>query len=251
MKLHILSDLHIEFEAFGVPDTDADVVILAGDIHTGKRGINWILNAIPDKPVIYVLGNHEYYGRAFPKHIHDLKALTEYTHIHVLEKDEITIDDVTFLGCTLWTNFSLFGNDPKLAGYQATQGMNDYQKIRVSPQYRKLRSLDTFIIHNQSIEWLKTTLETASTNNNKTVVITHHAPSDRSLPSEYREDILSTAYASHLDEIVEASGAKLWIHGHIHTSQDYHIGNTSIICNPRGYPDERNSNFIPNLVIEV
>lgn len=251
MKLQILSNLHIEFEPFRLPSTDADIVILAGDIHTGKRGISWILDVVPDKPVIYILGNHEYYGRAFPKHIHDLKSLTKGTHIHVLEKDAITIDRVTFLGCTLWTNFSLFGNDPKLAGYQATQVMNDYRKIRVSPHYRKLRSLDTFIIHNQSIEWLQTAIQTVKTSGNKMVIITHHAPSDRSLPLEYHEDHLSTAYASHLDDFVEESGASLWIHGHIHASQRYAIGNTQVICNPRGYPDERNPDFLPNFVMNV
>ena len=251
MKLQILSDLHIEFEPFDIPQVDTDVVILAGDIHTGKRGIDWILEAIPDKPVIYVLGNHEYYGRAFPKHIHALKTLTKATHIHVLEQDAVTIDGVLFLGCTLWTNFSLFGNDPRIAGYQATQVMNDYRKIRVNPQYRKLRSLDTFIIHNRSIAWLQEELEAANLNGNKTIVITHHAPSDRSIPPKYREDILSTAYASHLDDVVAASGAELWIHGHIHTSQNYTIGKTQVVCNPRGYPDEPNPEFRPDFVVEV
>jgi predicted phosphodiesterase len=65
MKLHILSDLHVEFESFNPPETEAAVVILAGDIHVGKKGIDWAKASFSDKYVLYVLGNHEYYGRAF------------------------------------------------------------------------------------------------------------------------------------------------------------------------------------------
>lgn len=248
MKLHILSDLHIEFESFNPTFIDTDIIILAGDIHVGKKGVEWALTNFPDKPVIYILGNHEYYGKAFPKHINDLKQLAHGTNIHLLENDSFVLDGVKFIGCTFWTDFKLFG-DPRIAGYQATQTMNDYRKIRVSPQYRKLRSLDTTFIHSKSLRWLEEELKNSK--DSKVVVITHHAPSKRSLPGSDQDDILSAAYASHLDRFVEDSCAVLWIHGHIHTQQDYLIGSTRVICNPRGYPDKRNNRFVPNLVIEL
>jgi predicted phosphodiesterase len=250
MKIHILSDLHIEFESFYPPRTGADVVVLAGDIHIGKKGIDWAKATFPSQPVLYVLGNHEYYSRAYPKHISDLKELAAGTNIHVLENDLLVIDNIVFLGCTLWTDFGLF-DAPKIAGYHATQTMTDYQEIRINPQYRKLRSLDTAVIHSKSLRWLQTEVENCRRNEEKIVVITHHAPSGRSLPEFYRDDILSAAYASHLDDFVAASQAQLWIHGHIHAQQDYLLGKTRIICNPRGYPDEPNESFIPNFVIEI
>jgi Icc-related predicted phosphoesterase len=248
MKLQLFSDLHLEFETFSPPKTDANAIVLAGDIHVGKNGIAWAKANFPDKPVIYVLGNHEYYGNAFPKHLDDLKKLAEGTNIHILENDRLSIDGVTFLGCTLWTDFRLFG-DPRIAGCQATQAMTDYRKIRVSPQYRKLRSIDTAVIHSQSFRWLSE--EVASHRDGKIVIITHHAPSKQSLPQDYRDNLLSAAYASNLDNFIEDSGAVLWIHGHVHVPQNYTVGNTRIISNPRGYPDERNERFMPDLVVEI
>jgi Icc-related predicted phosphoesterase len=248
MLIQILSDLHLEFETFEPPRTDCDLVVLAGDIHIGNKGLLWAKEAFADKPVIYVLGNHEYYRNALPKLTDKLKQEALGSNVHILENDKVIIDDVVFLGCTLWTNFELLG-DPRIAGYEATQQMTDYKKIRVSPQYRKLRSIDTAIIHRHSLDWLKK--ELSSNEEHKVVIITHHAPSKRSLPQWYAEDLLSAAYASDLEKVVESSKAKLWIHGHIHAPQDYVIGNTRVVCNPKGYPDEYNDAFIPDYVVQI
>jgi len=248
MLLHILSDLHLEFAPLDPSPVDCDVVVLAGDIHLGNKGFRWAMEKFPDKTVIYVLGNHEYYGKALPKLTETLKQQAHGTNVHILENDKFVTGDVVFLGCTLWTDFNLFG-DPRISGYEATLKMTDYRKIRVSPQYRRLRSVDTAVIHSKSLKWLKS--ELAELGDKKVVGVTHHAPSARSLPEIYREDILNAAYASHLDEFVETSKIKLWIHGHVHTTQDYAIGGTRVICNPRGYPDEYNSLFDPGYVIEV
>lgn len=245
MKIHVLSDLHIEFQPFNIPNTDADVVVLAGDIHVREKGVIWAIENIPSKPVIYILGNHEYYGAAYPKLIQKLKNITFNTNVNILENDLLKIEDVTFLGCTLWTNFEIFGN-PRIAGYEASQKMNDFKRIRVSPEYRKFRSLDAAIVCRKSINWLKSNL-----NNTKTVIITHHAPSQKSLPEKYKEETLSATYANNFDDFVAGSGALVWIHGHVHNQLNYKIGSTRIFCNPRGYPEELNLDFNPELVIEV
>ncbi|OYD93727.1 phosphoesterase [Nostoc sp. 'Peltigera membranacea cyanobiont' 210A] len=247
MKIHILSDLHLEFQPFNIPDMNTDIVVLAGDIDLRERGIKWAIQNIPNKPVIYVLGNHEYYGSAYPRLVEKLKDYSLGTNVHVLENDLVTIEGINFLGCTLWTDFKLFG-EPRMAGVEASQVMNDYKKIRLSPQYSKLRTIDTALICKKSVNWLKNTLSGLS---GKTIIISHHAPSVKSIPFQYKEDILSAAYASNLDTLVEESGALLWIHGHIHNQLDYQIGLTRVICNPRGYPDEPNNCFNPGLSVEI
>ncbi len=247
MNLHILSDIHLEFEAFDPPDTDADVVILAGDIHVGRRGLDWALTTFADKPVIYVPGNHEYYGRVIPVFTDKLGNIAAGTNVHILDGDSVSFDGVTFLGSTLWTDFELFGN-PGIAGFEAAQKLTDYRKIRTSPKYSRLRSLDTAAFHFRSRDWLRGRLRVSS---DTTVVVTHHGPSVRSLGNRRQDDLLNAAYVSNLDELVAASKAALWVHGHLHASSNYVIGATRIICNPKGYPDEPNDHFNPGLVVSV
>ena len=247
MKLHVLSDIHIEFESFDAPVTDADAVVLAGDIDIGRNGLDWALRQFPDKPVIYVLGNHEYYGKAIPRYTEKLREFAAGTNVHILEQEALSLDGVTFLGCTFWTDFELFG-DPRIAGYEATQKLTDYKKIRVSPKYSRLRSVDTATIHHRSRRWLDSQLQDSS---DDVVVITHHAPSRKSLADSRQDDLMNAANVSDLDEFVGRSNAKLWIHGHLHAPSDYTLGKTRVLCNPRGYPDEYNDWFIPDFVVSV
>lgn len=248
MKIQLLSDLHLEFEAFDYEPTDCDVVVLAGDIHIKDKGIKWALEVIQDKPVIYVLGNHEFYGKAYPKHIADMREICKGTNIHLLENESIEIDGVNFLGCTLWTDFAIYG-DPRLAGAQCQQLMNDFKKIRVSPRYSKLRSIDAAHIHRESLEWLGDQLQASKAT--KSVVVTHHAPSERSVADLHRGDIVTSAYASDLEKFIHQHNPDLWVHGHIHSSSYYEIGDCTVVCNPRGYPEERNLDFDSRLVLEV
>jgi predicted phosphodiesterase len=109
MKIQVLSDLHLEFIPFQPLITDADVVVLAGDIHLGTEGLQWAKEIFTDKIVIYVLGNHEYYYHTTPTLIHQLRQLAIHSQVHVLENESIEIEGVKFFGCTLWTDFKLWG----------------------------------------------------------------------------------------------------------------------------------------------
>jgi predicted phosphodiesterase len=248
MRLHILSDLHIEFAPFQPPQTGADVVVIAGDVHPGKQGARWLLQTFTQTLVLYVLGNHEFYGQKTPKLIHEVKEITRGTNVHVLENDRVEIGDVVFLGATLWTDFAVTGNRA-VAEAAAATGMTDFRRIRVEPSYRKFRPVDARILHARSIGWLEEQVRGAA--GRRMVVVTHHAPSPRSLAASFRDDPLSAAYASDLEPLVTETGAALWIHGHLHRHSDYQVGSTRVVANPRGYPDEKDSGFDPALTVEI
>lgn len=248
MRIRILSDLHLEFGPAGLPEVAADVVVLAGDVDKGTRGIDWAIERFAGTPVVYVVGNHEYYGHALPQLTEKLRLAAAGTNVHLLENRSVSIGGITFFGCALWTDFDLHGNR-RLAEIEANVQMTDYRAIRVSPHYRRLRPADTAAFHLASRRWLER--ELAAPAAGPRVVVTHHAPSARSLVPGTRHLPVSAAYASHLDALVEASGAGLWVHGHTHNAVDYRIGATRVVSNPRGYPDEGVAEFAPSGIVEL
>jgi predicted phosphodiesterase len=248
MRIGVFSDLHIEFAPFVPGAMEADVVVLAGDVHPGKQSLAWIRQTFPDVPVVFVPGNHEFYGQAIPKLVDDLKVEAAGSNIHVLSDDVAILGGVRFLGATLWTNFNLFGT-PSISGAHAAGLMTDYKRIRLSPRFSKLKGLDTARFHSRSLRWLEQQL--AEPFPGPTVVVTHHAPSIRCLHSRLHGDALSPAYASSLDAFVERSGAKLWIHGHTHWATDFRLGSTRVVSNQRGYPDAPAPGFQQDCTFDV
>ena len=248
MKVHILSDLHLEFAPFVPQETAAEVVILAGDTGTGHSGVRWAQGAFADKQVLYLMGNHEFYGHDIPKLTHKLEAETQGSHVHVLENGVMVIGDVVFLGCSLWTDFALNGDAP--VGALVAEGMmNDFKRIRFYPGYGRLRAGHLRRIHADSVLWLRQQFEVYS--GRKMVVLTHHAPSPRSIPEKWRDQPINCAFASDLESLVVDSKAALWVHGHIHGQSDYVLGETRVIANPRGYPGEDVGVFRPDLVVDI
>lgn len=248
MRIHILSDLHLEYAPFQPGNVDADLTVLAGDVHTGTNGIKWILENFPHKPVVYVLGNHEFYGQKIQKLVAKIKDLAAGTNVHVLENDRFEVGDAVILGATLWTDFRLHG-DPVIAEVTAQTGMNDFRRIRLMPSYRRFQPKDARALHAQSLEWISKQMN--EKHGRKLIVVTHHAPSPQSIPPRFEGDPLNAAFASNLDRFIEQCGAALWIHGHIHQRSDYMIGNTRVVANPRGYPTEPHTGFDPTLTLEV
>tara|TARA_R110002096_G_scaffold78934_11_gene185513 strand:+ start:1497 stop:2243 length:747 start_codon:yes stop_codon:yes gene_type:complete len=248
MRIYILSDLHLEFGEFVPPDLNIDVLILAGDIHIESGGVDWARQYFSHIPVIYVPGNHEYYGASLQQHLALLKELTAGSNIHVMENESIQIDDVQFLCCTMWTDFNLYGN-ARSAKNMATRYISDYDAIKYGVSNRSIKSSDVLKFHQRSMIWLNREIEVAP--EGKRVIVTHHAPSEKSLSGESGNNVINAAYASHLDQTVNDSDADLWVHGHIHKHSDYMIGKTRVVCNPRGYSDSPNKEFIPDFVINL
>jgi predicted phosphodiesterase len=249
VRLHILSDLHLELTPFTPPPVDADVVILAGDLRPGTGGLDWAAGRWPDRPVVFVPGNHEYYGHTYPALDRKLeeRATALGTQLHVLCDRAVVVDGIRFLGTTLWTDFALAG-DAAVSMAAAQAQMSDFTRIRVAPGDGSARPTDTIAWHQRSLRWLRAALQ--EPHGGPTVVVTHHAPSRRSLNPLYA-DPMAAAYATHLDALVEESGAPLWIHGHTHHCVDYRLGRTRVVANQRGYPDEPVGGFDPGLVLDL
>lgn len=247
MRIHILSDIHLEFSEFQLPSVDADVRVIAGDLHTKNRGIPFLLSDHQKLRVIYVAGNHEFYGTAIPKLYSELRGMTSGTQVSFLENDEIVIGNTRFLGCTLWTDFGLLNSEYReLAMNEAKLTMNDYRKIRHDPSYRKLTPGLTYKFHRSSLNWLDSRLRIPF--DGKTVVVSHHAPSPRSVADP--NELISAAYCSDLEQFISEHSFDLWIHGHTHRSVDFQIGRSRIVSNPRAYPGE-NPEFDPSLVVTI
>jgi predicted phosphodiesterase len=259
MRLLVLSDLHLELwgersSRFDVCTSKPDIVILAGDIHTHARAPSWAAETFPNLPVLYVAGNHEYYGEAIERAGDKIFRECElHEHVHYLDCGEHISGGIRFLGATLWTDFSLFGSECKSRVVSQSQlQMTDYQRIKVAAKgYRKLQPQDTAQLHAEHKTWLRSKLEQSFAGH--TVVVTHMAPSMGSITTEHAQDLVSGAFASNLDDLV--SKADVWIHGHTHASFDYQIKQCRVVANPMGYRMRNgrpeNDDFDPNFVIEL
>lgn len=261
MKLRLLSDLHLEMGKYKIPilpDDKNTVLILAGDVglfelhHTYVDFIQDVSNRF--RHVIYIPGNHEYYRGYFP--YSENEAVELMSHIPNLSfgsEIDITIDDIGFVCSTLWSDFE---KGDAFSMFHSKNGMNDFHVIRTGPPdqkwKRKLNPEDILKFFNKTVnEFIIPAIEAHQTEDRKVVVITHHAPSERSIAPMYKGGKCNGAFASNLDNIINKYQPAFWLHGHTHTSFDYKIGDTQIVCNPVGYPHERNPEFKPELVLEV
>lgn len=276
MRIHVLSDLHFEFGGWpadcDVNAVDADLTILAGDIGVGLRGLQWATTF--NRPVIYVMGNHEFYGQ---RPMNDLwikaRDLVAGSNVHLLENQSVLIDDprtkrrIRFLGASLWTDFCLLGADRQDENMRLIPTLtNDFTDIfyardGIAPELRKSAKLTprrTLAWHHESRDFLEQELGRKpdlmwmkmSDVWDTTVVVTHHAPSIDSLSLSGEPTVLDSAYASRLESLVEQ--ADLWVHGHTHVQLDYPIGAGRVVSNPRGYVGEGLvSGFNPTFAVEV
>ena len=253
MKLNILSDLHLSQGELALPQNDADVVVLAGDVARPPEAIAWAARL--GKPVLYVPGNHEFYGGSLRSSVAQLKQLCEGTSIHVLDDETQLIGNVRFLGSTLWTDFMLFGEGQgrQAAMDQAVRLMRDFSRIRVDDASQALFTpLDSVSLFQRHAAWLAN--ELAQPHEGPTVVITHHAPSRASIHPRFEGSLVNACFVSDADYLLDGDRAQLWIHGHTHDSFDYVVKGTRVVCNPRGYARggvNENAAFDPDFMVRV
>jgi len=252
VSVSVFSDLHLEFGDLNLTHVDSDVIILAGDIFIKIRSVEWIQKQFGDRDVILIDGNHEFYGSNIDSVRRKTREATKGTNIHYLENNYVDIKGIRFIGSTLWTDFNIFGN-PTLAKNMSAALMNDYKKIRIEKRgsYRMLRPDDTHLMHKVSRTFIATTIDESPL---PTVVVSHHAPSMKSVGSEYKKETVTAAYASDLEQFMEDHPSLLWVHGHTHKNVDYLIGQTRVIANQRGYVGlEPNPQFNPRhkIILDV
>lgn len=262
IRIAPMSDLHVEFEgrrAIKGPDLsglkgNVDLVLLAGDIEVSDRAIDYgtrLFNEL-DCQVVQIAGNHEFYDGNRVRVLNELRNAADESPVHFLENQVAFFDihgrQVRVLGTTLWTDYMLYDRQEQ-AMFAAFTSMSDHQEIFET-------SRDVFLpehalqLHQRSRAWLEE--ELAKPFDGVTIVMTHHGPSERSVPARLKGNDRNAAYSSALDDLVGGSGAALWVHGHTHTSFDYMIGKTRVICNPRGYYARMtNPGFQPDLVVLV
>lgn len=193
--------------------------------------MRWISElGLNEKPVIYVPGNHEYYGFDFEEERDAGRAAAaELANIHVLDRDAVVIDGTAFLGATLWTDYGLFGERAaNVAMMHAERMMNDHRMIQ--HRGRTWEASDAMAEYQFSSKWLDSLLDA---HGRDCVVVTHTAPSLKSIATRYQTDLLSAAFASNLDHLAERTS--LWVHGHAHVGRSYRLGECRVISNPRGY----------------
>ncbi|ATX79137.1 Calcineurin-like phosphoesterase [Mariprofundus aestuarium] len=246
MKVQVLSDLHLECAPFEPRLTDADVIILAGDVGDGCAGILWAQKVF-SVHVIYVCGNHEFHNSDYSmkEHIAEMKNIADGSNVHLLDNDSIVISGVRFLGSTMWTDLRHFGSVLHC----------DYDQIIMSHEPGCIPSHFS-VGHQQALfdtnrEWLANELSQIHIGN--TVVISHHAPSQKSIHPRYVGHPWNSCFVTNLEDLMDNS-VDLWIHGHTHSNCDYMINNTRVVCNPRGYPMEvgwENADFDPECLVRL
>lgn len=239
MRLLVLSDLHVEVAPFAAPRVEADLVVLAGDIHNGAEAVRWARAAFPDQPILQIAGNHEFYDGEYHAVLDALRRDAAALGVHFLENDALVFGGARFLGCTLWTDHRVLeapGRRPAMDAARAMAASRranpDFSAIRIASPARAFSPEDAASLHETSKAWLDR--ELARPFDGPTVVVTHHLPSWRSVNPLFATSPSNAAFVSDLDPLVERSD--LWIHGHTHASCAYPAGRSRIVCNPRGYP---------------
>jgi predicted phosphodiesterase len=282
MKIQLVSDLHLEFADINIQNLDnVDVLILSGDICTAQDLHDHPAPmtphdaiTIPDlgrmqgkaqrfrdffkrcsfqfPHVVYVMGNHEHYHGKLDRsatYLQDEFNGMGLNNVHLLNNDTVEIDGVYFVGGTLWTDMN---NHDALTLYHIEHMMNDFRVIRIANEnFKKFLPKRAIVEHIKTKQYIDVVLRELP-EDAKVVVCTHHAPTFLSIGEQYKNDtLMNGGYASNLSEfILDHPKIKVWTHGHMHQHFDYTMGDTRVICNPRGYPGEV-PDFNPNFTFEV
>lgn len=249
VKIQIASDLHLEFSYIILDYTNADILVLAGDIHSDigklKKYILQILKANKNIQIILVAGNHECYSKTVPETIKKMNRLfNEDKNIsnrcHFLQDDFVIVHGIKFLGCTLWCD------PPEIYWDKISKKISDFSNIK------EYSMNDCVMLFKNSVKFI----EQNCSSELPLIIVTHFSPSFSSINKIYAGLELNYYFASDIEDTILFAKPKLWIHGHTHDTFSYYIGDTKIICNPRGYSNEYNKHeenriFNRKLIVDI
>lgn len=280
MKIQILTDLHIEFDHHPVLKLPGgDVLLLPGDVcvaaYLRKNRTDKLANkhgrvcrefffheCAKYQKVYYIMGNHEHYNGIFDYTVETMREFLEGTNVTVLENEWVKLkEDWSLFGGTLWTDYN---NDDWFARRAAKDKMNDHQIIKkIKPKDRlnnpygdtfgNFLPTDAFDEHRKCIKELREGQYDMTRIDDKKIIMTHHAPTARSVHPRFAGDILNYAYYTNLEDIMlDNATVKYWFHGHMHDNHDYMVGECRVVCNPRGYAGyQLNEGFNPEFELEI
>lgn len=245
MRIALYSDLHREFDdnaalLDGAPlGVGADLVILAGDTDVGSRGVEWAVERFGSTPVLYVLGNHEFYGQpSVGSTIRACRRAARGSKVSVLHRDRMEYGGMRFLGCTLWTDYRLGAFDEagrRLAMRRAEREMSDTKMIVDRPGAPFVADAAAQR-HATDLAWLRAELRQARSDGVSTVVVTHHAPTPRLIGARHAGKAINGGYATDLEAMCDGAKAPaLWCAGHTHAAGTHRIWRTLVVSNPCGY----------------
>lgn len=258
----VLSDIHLEFDekldSYNsiVDQKYADAIILAGDIHVGEKALPFVEHLLDlGYIVFYVTGNHEYYNSDILSVDNFWKSI-DLENFYFLQNDTVYFDNVRIIGSTMWASAGTFNVHP-VTGPTYSENIDWFinQKLKNGMQdFISIKGLNVITMANifkESSQYIFN--EVGKEYDGKTIVVTHHAPSEKSSLPQFAGNSLNHAFYSPLDVMIEDSAIDLWVHGHMHNSSDYTIGDTRVVCNPRGYKDigAENWNFDKLKVINL
>lgn len=242
MRINFFSDLHLEFGSQDLPDNGADIIVAAGDIGVSKQGVEWLKKL--NKPVIYIAGNHEFYTCEYNQTLIDIREECIDSTVHFLENDVLIYQGVRFLGCSLWAD--LFSETDE-AAEALGKSINDFRKIKYIN--RLFNQQDFSELYYFSKHWLEN--ELAKPFDGKTIVVTHHAPTEWSWDNS-KKRLKKIAYCNDLKHLFHKYAIEAWFHGHIHKPCDYQIAGARILCNPKGYVGRKVvDSFDENKIVEI
>ena len=256
MRLQLLSDLHLETEAFNpAPAPGAELLVLAGDIDSRWTGLerfrNWPV------PVIFVAGNHEFDDREISATWPALRQRCAALSIVLMERESLVLTDlqgrrIRFVATIRWSDFDLFGPAQRDRAMRAASYF-----MRIMRATHHGLPFDAAAVRDEAIAcrgWLESELRLPTGEWDTTVVITHFAPSLRSGDPRYGQQPGTASFCNADDDLLPH--AALWIHGHVHCRHDYRVaypgGSTRVVCNSRGHARKGEADgHVPLLVIDL